>query len=157
MDPMNPSTDQPPAGVPAPGAVAPATGTPPPVWSMPPSPIAMPSVVAATPLAPARRRRDPLTILMVVAAFVALGGVGFAVGRVTAPTAAAATAGRGGFGNGSFNNPGGGSFTTGGNGATGLGRGDRRPHHPEVGQRLHPDHSGRQLHDLPSAGQRDVR
>ena len=123
MDPMNPSTDQPPAGVPAPGAVAPATGTPPPVWSMPPSPIAMPSVVAATPLAPARRRRDPLTILMVVAAFVALGGVGFAVGRVTAPTAAAATAGRGGFGNGSFNNPGGGSFTTGGNGATGLGRG----------------------------------
>jgi hypothetical protein len=123
MDPMNPSTDQPPAGIPAPGAIPPGTGAPPPVWSMPPSPIQMPPVVPATPLAPARRRRDPLTILMVVAAFVALGGVGFAAGRVTAPAAAATTAGRGGFGNGSFNNPGTGSFTTGGNGAAGLGRG----------------------------------
>ena len=99
-----------------------ATDAPPPVWSMPPSPITMPPVVAATPPPPPRRRRDPLTILMVVAAFVALGGVGFAVGRVSAP-AAAATAGRGGLGNGTFNNPNGGSFTPGGNGFAGLGRG----------------------------------
>jgi hypothetical protein len=93
---------------------------------MPPSPVSLPPLVPATPPAPVRRRRDPLTILMVVAAFVALGGVGFAVGRVTAPASAAATNGRGQFGNGTF--PGGsfapgGSFNPGGNGFAGAGRG----------------------------------
>jgi hypothetical protein len=59
---------------------------------------------------------------MVAAAFVALGGVGFAAGRVTAPAAAnAGTGGRGGNG-GAFAFPGG-SFTPGGNGGNGgLGR-----------------------------------
>ena len=135
MDPTNPTnqptgpapagqvpTDQPPAGFAAvPGAVPPEASTPP-VWSMPPAPVAMPPIVAATPGAPARRGRDPLTILMFAAAFVALGGVGFAAGRVTAPAAAvASTGGRGG--SGGFNFPGGGSFNPGGgNGAGGLGR-----------------------------------
>lgn len=130
MDPMNPSTDQPTGGLPASGAVPPAADVPPrsaadvppPVWSMPPSPVPLPPVVPAIPPAPTRRRRDPLTILMVVAAFVALGGVGFAVGRVTAPAAAAAANGRGQFGNGTFTNPGG-SFAPGDNGVAGFGRG----------------------------------
>lgn len=128
MDPMNPSTDQP-TGLPAPGAVPQAADVPPPVWSMPPSPVPLPPVVPAAPPAPVRKRRDPLTILMVVAAFVALGGVGFAVGRVTAPAAAAAANGRGQFGNGTFNFPNGGSFAPGGsfnpggNGLAGAGRG----------------------------------
>ena len=68
-----------------------------------------------------KRRRDPLTIVMFVAAFVALAGVAFAVGRVTAPAATTtATGARGGNG---FNFPGG-SFNPGAaNGGTGgLGR-----------------------------------
>jgi hypothetical protein len=127
MDPTNPPTSQTPTGQTpgafstAPSEVPPGSGVPP-VWSMPPAPLAMPPVVAVSPGVPAARRRDPLTILMFAAAFVALGGVGFAAGRVTAPAAAtASTGGRGG--NGGFNFPGGGSFNPGGgNGAGGLGR-----------------------------------
>ena len=125
MDPLNPQPDQTPTGVPAPGSATPGAETPPPVWSLPPSPVAMPPVVPASAPVAARRRRDPLTILMIVAAFVALAGVAFAAGRVTAPAPAASTGGRGTFGNGGFTNPNG-SFNPGnggGNGLAGLGRG----------------------------------
>lgn len=138
MERMNRPTDPgfpdpPPAADPvgpamAPGALTPGIpGTPPattegvpPAWSLPPAPFAAPPVLPAMSApAAAKRRRDPLTILMVAAAFVALGGVGFAAGRVTAP--ATANAGRGGLGGGggAFAFPGG-SFAPGGNG--GLGR-----------------------------------
>jgi hypothetical protein len=54
---------------------------------------------------PAKQDRATM-LLLLVAAFVAVGGVGFAVGHLTAPTAAAANAvssfGRGGFGRGAF-------------------------------------------------------
>lgn len=141
MEPMNRPTypgspDQPPGpgGEPAGPATtpgAPTSGLPgtspaadgiPPAWNLPPAPFPVPPVMPATsaPVAPAKRRRDPLTIVMVVAAFVALGGVGFAAGRVTAPAAAnTGTGGRGGNG-GAFNFPGG-SFTPGG-GNGGFGR-----------------------------------
>ncbi len=135
MEPMNRPTypgspDQPPAPGTDPAAPTPALGaqpsgmpgTPPaaadgvpPAWNLPPAPFPVPPVMPAlsAPVAPAKRRRDPLTIVMVVAAFVALGGVGFAAGRVTAPTPAnAGTGGRGGNG-GAFTIPGG-SFAPGG-------------------------------------------
>jgi hypothetical protein len=122
MDPTNQPTDPTYGGVPpAPGSTPGGPEAAPPVWSLPPAPFPVPPVLpAVSPPAPARRGRDPLTIVMVVAAFVALGGVGFAAGRVTAPAAAAA--GTGGRNGGAFDFPGGGSFTPGGNGANGLGR-----------------------------------
>ena len=116
-DPVGPAT--------APGAQTPGLpGTPPaatdgipPAWNLPPAPFPLPPVLPAMSApAPAKRRRDPLTIVMVAAAFVALGGVGFAAGRVTAP--ATAIAGTGGRGNGTFVGPGG-SFAPGGNGGFG--------------------------------------
>ena len=103
-----------------PGTPPAATDGMPPAWNLPPAPFPVPPVLPAISApAPAKRRRDPLTIVMVVAAFVALGGVGFAAGRVTAPTAASAgTGGRGGNG-GAFNVPGGSFAPGGGNGGFG--------------------------------------
>jgi hypothetical protein len=122
MDPTNRPADPTSSG--APPVAGPTPGgddTAPPVWSLPAAPFPVPPVLPAiSASAPNKRRRDPLTFVMVAAAFVALGGVGFAVGRVTAPAPAAA--GTGGRGGGAFNLPGGGSFTPGGNGANGLGR-----------------------------------
>lgn len=139
MEPMNRptypgSTDLPPGADPvgqpmAPGAHTPGMpGTPgappaatdgmPPAWNLPPAPFPMPPVLPAMSApTPAKRRRDPLTVVMVAAAFVALGGVGFAAGRVTAPaTANAGNGGRGGAG--TFVGPGG-SFAPGANGGFG--------------------------------------
>jgi hypothetical protein len=52
------------------------------------------------------RRAGPLSapLLLAVAGLVAVGGIAFAAGRVTAPVAAATT-GRGAFGNGGFGRP----------------------------------------------------
>jgi hypothetical protein len=73
-------------------------------------PAAPPPVVA-----PAKNGDRTFRILLAVAALVAVGGVTFAIGRVTAPAAAATT--RGGFGAGGF---------TGGTGAAGAGAGAGR-------------------------------
>ncbi len=57
-----------------------------------------------------------LNVILVLAAVVAVGGVAFAVGRSTAPVAAASTRGNGLFGNGNFAR---GSFAPGQSGAPG--------------------------------------
>jgi hypothetical protein len=69
-------------------------------------------------IAPAKKADRTFTILLAVGLLIAVGGVTFAVGRITAPAAAATTRGNGGFGNGGFANGG-----AGGTGAAGLGRG----------------------------------
>ena len=125
MDPTNPSHDPNAAPGAAPGTGFDPAGSQPPVWSVPPMPVPPPIVSAPVKAGSGKRRRDPLTLVMFAAAFVAVGGVGFATGRVTAPAATVGTdAGR--FGNGNF--PGasfglGGSGTVGGNGGfAGAGR-----------------------------------
>lgn len=73
-------------------------------------------------IAPAKKADRTFTILLAVGLLIAVGGVTFAVGRITAPAAAATTRGNGGFGNGGF--PAGGTGAAGaGAGAAGLGRG----------------------------------
>jgi hypothetical protein len=72
-------------------------------------------------IAPAKKADRTFTILLAVGLLIAVGGVTFAVGRITAPAAAATTRGNGGFGNGGFAN--GGAGGTGAAGAAGLGRG----------------------------------
>jgi hypothetical protein len=69
-------------------------------------------------IAPAKKGDRTFRILLAVAALVAVGGVTFAVGRVTAPAAAAST--RGGFGAGGFA---GGAGAAGTGAGGGLGRG----------------------------------
>jgi hypothetical protein len=64
-----------------------------------------------------------LTIVLVVAAFVAVGGVGFAAGRVTAPAEAVATRGFGANGANGFQFPGNGGTGNGGTGGAALGNG----------------------------------
>jgi hypothetical protein len=71
-------------------------------------------------IAPAKKGDRTFRVLLAVGLLVAVGGVTFAVGRVTAPAAAAST--RGGLGNGGFANGGAGAGGTGAGGA-GLGRG----------------------------------
>jgi len=71
-------------------------------------------------IAPAKKGDRTFRVLLAVGLLVAVGGVTFAVGRVTAPAAAAST--RAGFGNGGFANGGAGAGGTGAGGA-GLGRG----------------------------------
>jgi hypothetical protein len=112
MDPLNPSRDPnaTPGATPS-GGFDPA-GSQPPVWSVPAMPVPPPVVSAPLKNGSSKRRRDPLTLVMFAAAFVAVGGVGFATGRVTAPAAAVTTGSR--FGNGG-NFPTG-SFAPGGNG-----------------------------------------
>ena len=90
------------------GPAAPATAPLAHTVSTPPPPV----------IAPARKGDRTFRVLLAVGLLVAVGGVTFAVGRVTAPAAAAST--RGGFGNGGFTNGGTGN---GGAGAAGLGRG----------------------------------
>lgn len=53
--------------------------------------------------APPRRRFGLTSILLALALVVAVGGLAFAVGRLTAPAAAASTFGAGRFGNGTAN------------------------------------------------------
>ena len=71
-------------------------------------------------IAPAKKGDRTFRVLLAVGLLVAVGGVTFAVGRVTAPAAAAST--RAGFGNGGFANGGAGAGGTGAGGA-GFGRG----------------------------------
>ncbi len=112
-DPMIGAVPPVPAGGPVGGEAAP------PAWDLPPAPFPVPPVMPSAVAAPKKRGRDPLTIVMIAAAFVALGGVGFAAGRVTAPTATAGGGGGRGAG-GAFNFPGGGSFAPGGSFGTGA-------------------------------------
>ena len=93
-------------------------GTQPPVPSVPFS-----QTIATTPppvIAPAKKQDRTFRILLAVAALVAVGGVTFAIGRVTAPAAAATTRGNGfaagGFGAGA-------AAGASGAGALGVGRG----------------------------------
>jgi len=71
-------------------------------------------------IAPAKKADRTFTILLAVGLLIAVGGVTFAVGRITAPAAAATTRGTGGFGTGGF---GAGGTGAAGAGAAGLGRG----------------------------------
>jgi len=80
--------------------------------------------IPTAPLPPApvrsKRRVDLQAMLLAVAALVAVGGVAFAAGRLTAP--AQTVSNRTGLGNGAF--PGGGQFQGGGNGNGGFGNGN---------------------------------
>ena len=120
----SPTAALPPTGAPPATAAtqAPGPAITPPVAGWGPAPVMPGPVTTAAPKL--KRRRDPLSIVLVIAAFVALGGVGFAVGRVTAP-AAAATNARGAFGagNGNFAFPSGALPGNAGNGGGALGRG----------------------------------
>ena len=107
---------------------APTPGsTPPPTWATDPAPStpvsppqAPPTSFAPAPLVstmtPRKNRASAGTALLLVGALVAIGGVAFAVGRVTAPAAATTTGlgaagrgtgGEGGFGPGGFGGAGG--------------------------------------------------
>jgi hypothetical protein len=69
------------------------------------------------PVTPARPKRSNAGgFLLTVAAVIAVGGIAFAVGRVTAPATTNAVAGANGFGNGGFGN---GGFGNGANGGPG--------------------------------------
>ena len=91
-------------------------------------PSAMPSTpfshTVSTPppavIAPAKKADRTFAILLAVGLLIAVGGVTFAVGRITAPAAATTARGNGAFGNGGF--PAGGTGAAGA-GAAGLGRG----------------------------------
>jgi hypothetical protein len=144
MNPNDPTTTQPvippqpatppqPAMPPQPGAewappTSPAYASPPAASGAPnpastidwgPAPT-MPVVAAAPTLVKKStpRRRDPITIVLGLAVLVAVGGVAFAAGRVTAP--APAVANRGGFFGGGAGN---GTGNGGGNGGNGFGGG----------------------------------
>jgi hypothetical protein len=116
---------------PAPGA--PGAWSPPPAdpgaWSPPTDPGAW-SPPPAEPMGPATTRRkggaSAGTIALVLAGMVAVGGLGFAVGRVSAP-ATTTTGARGGFGGGFANGQNhfanGGALPSGGFGGLGGGRG----------------------------------
>ena len=106
-----------------PDSFAPVEPGPPAESQVPAAPASAPLVhTVSTPPPPvivATKKGDrTFRILLAVGLLIAVGGVTFAVGRVTAPAAAAST--RGGFGNGGFTNGGTGN---GGAGAAGLGRG----------------------------------
>jgi hypothetical protein len=111
-DPFAPVEPGPQAGsqVPSPASSVPFSHT----VSTPPPPV----------IAPVKKTDRTFAILLAVGLLIAVGGVTFAVGRITAPAAAATTRGNGGFGNGGFGNGGaGGTGVAGAAGAAGLGRG----------------------------------
>jgi hypothetical protein len=109
-----------------PSAPEPFSQVPPEPSSVPTSPVVTSTPVIAGPASlPARRTSSGgrlLNLVLVLAAAVAIGGVAFAVGRGTAPVAAAGN-GRGNVG-GVFP---GGSFAPRGSGQPGLGRGGFGP------------------------------
>ena len=123
---MTDSNSQPPA------SRGPASDTP--VWAAPAGAGPAPAPVAPTPTPSstgptlsaqtAKPRRGLIDILLVIGVIVALAGIGFAVGRLTAPAATAFGQGRGGqfTGNGQSNGQGPGAGQNGGNGTAG-GRG----------------------------------
>lgn len=108
--------------------------TPTPVWAAPAEPVPTPAPTAPTPtgssdgstltVQKAKPRRGLIDVLLVIGVIVALAGIGFAVGRLTAPAATAFGQGRGGqfTGNGQFNGQVPGADQNGGNGTAG-GRG----------------------------------
>ncbi|MGZ8528122.1 MAG: hypothetical protein ACXWWR_04950, partial [Candidatus Limnocylindrales bacterium] len=114
-----------------PNPATPATPAPAPTQAPPATPSYEVPAAALTAVRPApRRRRGLVDVVLVVATIFAVGGVGFAVGRVTATTTAAVTPGPGNGqfqGNGQF--PGGGTgpngspLPGGGQGGFGLGGG----------------------------------
>ena len=111
---------------PTPGSTPPPTWTPdatqapvspppaPPAFAPPPASFAPAPLVATT---KPRNRASLGTALLLVGALVAIGGVAFAVGRVTAPTATAAT---NGLGAGRGTGTGGTGFGAGGTGGAGA-------------------------------------
>jgi pilus assembly protein FimV len=75
--------------------------------------------VPGTPIVPVRKSGTSIiNIVLALAVMVAIGGVAFAVGRITAPATAAA-AGTGGLGRGGFGGAAGGTGAFGGTGAAG--------------------------------------
>jgi hypothetical protein len=75
------------------------------------------SAVSTVRSAPARRRRGLVDVVLVAATVVAVSGIGFAVGRITAPATASAAANAGtGRGTGQFPGGGTGGAGTGANG-----------------------------------------
>ncbi len=149
MNPNDPTTAQPVTPQPTPGPAAPqpaAQPQPGAEWAPPTSPAyapvpaqpvgpgpgstidwgpapTMPVAAAAPTLAKksSPRRRDPISIVLGIAVLVAVGGVAFAAGRVTAPAPAVATRGGGFFGGGGAGA--GGGTGTGGTGGSGTGGG----------------------------------
>jgi hypothetical protein len=150
MNPNDPTTAQPATPQPAPQPAAPQAAQPQPgaEWAPPTSPAYAP--VPSQPVAPgpgstidwgpaptmpvaaaaptvvkksSPRRRDPISIILGVAVLVAVGGVAFAAGRVTAPAPAVATRGGGFFGGGAGAGGNGGGTGNGGGGANGGGAG----------------------------------
>ena len=123
--PVPPSGPQP-AAMPQSAAVPPPTSVAPgpPVYDAP-AYAAPPTAPLRTPVETTRRRMGGLDLLLAVAAIVAVGGLAFAVGRLTAPTATLAGAtgargnGGGGFGGELGGNRGGGAGGFGGFGAGG--------------------------------------
>ncbi len=105
-DPFAPVEPGPQAGSQVPSA-APFSHT----VSTPPPPV----------IAPAKKADRTFTILLAVGLLIAVGGVTFAVGRITAPAAAATTRGNGGFGTGGFGT--GGTGAAGASPGTGFARG----------------------------------
>ena len=77
-----------PAALPAAPAAPLPAASPQPALEVPVTPV---SPVRAAP----RRRRGLVDVVLVVATIFAVSGIGFAIGRITAPATAAATAGRG--------------------------------------------------------------
>jgi hypothetical protein len=120
MDSSTPGSTPPPSWTPDPVPAPPAN----PVPLTPPTSFAPAPVVAKT---AAKNRASTGTALLLVGALVAIGGVAFAVGRVTAPAAAAPTAGGfGGAGRGTGTGEGGTGGFGGAGGAGGFGGGAGR-------------------------------
>ena len=124
-DPTEPTPAQPVPAAQGPAAQPVPTAEPgAPTWfgtTTPPPPVA--HEVPVAPVAAVRspsRKRGVVDVVLVVALIFAVGGVGFAAGRITAP-ATATVAGAGRTGNGNF--PGGGQFP--GAGEFGNGGGNR--------------------------------
>ncbi len=95
-----------------------ASGYPNPGYSMPIMPVVAAPTVSPL-LATQPRRMSAVSLLLGVAVLVAIGGVAFAAGRMTAPPATSAAATTRG-GNGAFGNGGFGSVAPGASGAAGA-------------------------------------
>ncbi len=119
VPPADPLAASQPVGFVPPPPVAPAGPAP---FAPPPTSFAPAPIVAKT---TARNRASTGTALLLVGALVAIGGVAFAVGRVTAPTAAAPT-NAGGFGGAGRGNGAEGGFGGAGGFGGGFGGGAAR-------------------------------
>lgn len=127
-----------------------------------------PAPVVATPIvAPARKRADRSGLVLALAAFVAVGGITFAIGRTTAPASVATgqTGARGGIPGGSFDpsasfdptsmgRPGGGSTTV--TGTVSTFSGTTLTIRTADGQTIEVDASGATWHAQAAAAATDV-